>query len=90
MTKYECGHESEMLVLDDSPSMFSAYLQWSEDIETYGDKLMCFNCWYNSFISKEEAEAEQTQLEAEGLEVERAEHEALEAESGEREREAEG
>ena len=51
MTKYECGHESEMLALDGSPTMLSAYLRWSEGVETYGDKSMCFKCWYDSSIS---------------------------------------
>jgi len=51
MTKYECGHESEMLALDGSPTMLSAYLRWSEGVETYGDKSMCFKCWYDSSVS---------------------------------------
>ena len=48
---YECGHESEMLALDGSPTMLSAYLRWSEGVETYGDKSMCFKCWYDSSVS---------------------------------------
>jgi len=51
MTKCECGHESEMLALDGSPTMLSAYLRWSEGVETYGDKSMCFKCWYDSSVS---------------------------------------
>ena len=47
MTKYGCGHESEMLVLDGTPTMISAYQRWSESVGIYGDKSMCFNCWYD-------------------------------------------
>lgn len=45
MTKYKCGHESEMILLDDCPTCFSAYLIWKDSVGYNGDKSLCWKCW---------------------------------------------
>ena len=45
MTKYKCGHESDLLVLDSNPLTLSAYLEWSETVGINGDRTQCFDCW---------------------------------------------
>ena len=57
MTKYQCGHESEILVLDGTPTMVSAYQRWSKSVGLYGDQSMCFRCWYEKNVqASKEAE----------------------------------
>ena len=43
--KYKCGHESEMILLDDCPTCFSAYLIWKDSVGYNGDKSLCWKCW---------------------------------------------
>ncbi len=45
MTKYECGHETELLILDSNALSISAYLTWVETVGRDGDKSICFDCW---------------------------------------------
>lgn len=45
MTKYECGHETEILILDYNPLTISAYLEWVSTVGRDGTKKLCWNCW---------------------------------------------
>jgi len=45
MTKYKCGHESEILIIDSNPLSISAYLEWSKTVGRDGDKTKCWKCW---------------------------------------------
>jgi len=45
MTKYECGHLSECVVLDSNPLSFAAYLQWKDSVGYDGDKSRCWSCY---------------------------------------------
>ena len=43
MTKYDCGHESDAVILDNNILSFTAYLDW---MKTVGfDGIMCFPCY---------------------------------------------
>lgn len=47
MIEYGCGCTSKgLLILDGTPTMFSAYQRWSMTVGIYGDKSLCFKCWY--------------------------------------------
>ena len=45
MTKYKCGHETKILILDSNPLSLSAYLEWSETVGLKEYKSICFDCW---------------------------------------------
>lgn len=45
MTEYNCGHKSEVVILDDNVLSMTAYFEWVETVGFDGDKSQCFNCW---------------------------------------------
>jgi len=43
-----------MLVLDGTPTTISAYQRWySKSDGLFGDKSMCFNCWYEKNVRED-------------------------------------
>lgn len=42
---YKCGHSHNIIILDDSPLSFSAYLTWSESVGLDGTRELCWDCW---------------------------------------------
>jgi len=58
MTKYKCGHESEILILDSNPLSISAYLEWSKTVGVEGDKSMCFKCWCDTSKQRKRSDNE--------------------------------
>ena len=45
MTKYKCGHESEIIILGNNPLSISAYLEWSNTVGKDGTRKLCWACW---------------------------------------------
>jgi hypothetical protein len=45
MAFYKCGHERGIVILDDSPLCFAAYLAWKDTKGFDGDKSLCWPCW---------------------------------------------
>ena len=45
MTKYKCGHESEVIIMDSNPLSISAYLNWKDTVGFDGNKSKCFDCY---------------------------------------------
>lgn len=45
MTKYKCGHESNIIVADSNPLTISAWLEWRETVGSEGTKEECWECW---------------------------------------------
>jgi hypothetical protein len=37
MTDYNCGHSTELLILDDNPLSIIAYLEWVNSVERRGE-----------------------------------------------------
>jgi len=45
ITKYKCGHESKLVVMDNSPVSLATWMRWSETVGFHGDNSMCWKCW---------------------------------------------
>ena len=45
LTKYKCGHESEIIVTDNSALTIAAYLEWNETVGREGTQEKCWTCW---------------------------------------------
>ena len=45
MTKYLCGHEQELVILDDNVLSIAAYLEWKDTVGIDGGKLQCWECY---------------------------------------------
>jgi hypothetical protein len=56
MTKYKCGHETKIIILDDNPVCLSAYLIWKDSTGYNGNKTLCWSCWCKDKKEKETKE----------------------------------
>ena len=46
MTKYNCGHESDGIIIMDSNELsLVVYLTWAETVGVFGTKEQCFDCY---------------------------------------------
>jgi len=45
MTKYKCGHEVKIIIMDCNPLSMTAWLIWKEEIGFDGDKSQCWDCF---------------------------------------------
>lgn len=46
MTKYQCGHESDgIIILDDNELSMAGYLTWADSVGVFGTQEQCFECW---------------------------------------------
>ena len=45
MTKYKCGHESEIIILDDNILSITAWMDWKDTVGLQGDKPQCWECY---------------------------------------------
>jgi hypothetical protein len=45
MTKYKCGHECEIIVMDSNPMSIVANMEWAETVGRDGTKEQCWACW---------------------------------------------
>ncbi len=45
MTKYNCGHKCESVILDDNELSVAGYLDWKDDCGWNGDKSLCWVCY---------------------------------------------
>jgi hypothetical protein len=45
MSFYKCGHDRGIVILDDDPLCFLAYLEWKDSTGYDGDKTLCWECW---------------------------------------------
>jgi len=52
MTKYKCGHESNMIIMNSNPLSISAWFEWKDSVGFDGDKSQCWKCWCNDAIKK--------------------------------------
>jgi hypothetical protein len=52
MTKYSCGHESEIILMGGSPLSIAAYLEWASTVGINGDKSQCWACWCKEINNK--------------------------------------
>lgn len=43
--KYECGHESTGILLEEDESSILKYLEWKDTVGVDGDKTKCWNCY---------------------------------------------
>lgn len=52
MTKYNCGHVSEIIICDSSSLSIAAWLEWKDTVGFDGDKSQCWECWCNELNKK--------------------------------------
>jgi len=52
MTKYDCGHESEIIIMGNNPLSISAYLEWKDSVGRDGDTSQCWACWCTEMNNK--------------------------------------
>ena len=45
MTKYKCGHESDVIILDSNLMSLSAWMEWNETVGLNGTKEKCWECF---------------------------------------------
>lgn len=45
MTKYKCGHESNVIILDENLLSMASYIEWSETVGLHGSKSKCWECF---------------------------------------------
>ena len=46
MVKYDCGHETNgVIILDNNELSVAAYLDWAESVGLNGTKKQCWECW---------------------------------------------
>ena len=45
MTKYKCGHKSDIIIMNESIMALSSYLTWKDISGFDGDKTQCFDCY---------------------------------------------
>ena len=45
MTHYACGHDSDIILLDNNALSLSAWMEWRDSVGFNGDKSMCWDCW---------------------------------------------
>lgn len=45
MTKYKCGHEIDIVILDSNELSFAAWTEWKESDGYEGSKELCWDCW---------------------------------------------
>lgn len=46
MSKYECGHEiNQIMILDGNPLSMSEYLEWAEEENNLKTRKECFDCF---------------------------------------------
>lgn len=45
MTKYKCGHKVDTIIMNNSITGLSTYLEWKDDTGFDGDKTQCFDCY---------------------------------------------
>ena len=45
MTKYNCGHEINLIILDSNILSLSAYLEWKDSVGFNGNKTKCWECY---------------------------------------------
>ena len=43
--KYNCGHESSVIIMDNNVLSILAWMDWKETDGFEGNKSKCFNCW---------------------------------------------
>jgi hypothetical protein len=53
MTKYACGHETEIIIIDNNPLSLSATLEWANTVGRDGDKTLCWMCWCRNIHDKD-------------------------------------
>lgn len=45
MTKYQCGHETDIIIIAESALSLTAYIEWAQTVGRDGDKTLCWACW---------------------------------------------
>ena len=45
MTKYQCGHETDIILILSEPLSLLAYIEWAQTVGRDGDKTLCWACW---------------------------------------------
>jgi len=45
MTKYKCGHECDITILDNNELSFMAWYDWSQTVGVFGSKEKCWECY---------------------------------------------
>jgi len=53
MTKYKCGHETDIIVLDSNLLSLAAYFEWLESVGEDGTRELCFECFNKKWRHKE-------------------------------------
>ena len=52
MTKYKCGHETIVVIMNNSNFSLSDYFTWAETVGYDGDKTLCYDCYQKKGIIK--------------------------------------
>ena len=52
MTKYNCGHISEIILMGGNALSIAAYLEWASTVGINGDKSQCWGCWCKEINNK--------------------------------------
>jgi len=58
MTKYKCGHEVDITIMNSNLVVLSAWLYWKDTFGFEGDKSMCWDCYCMQLEQKEAKEDE--------------------------------
>jgi hypothetical protein len=60
MTKYQCGHEVDLIIIADSAISLTAYIEWAQTVGRDGDKTQCWGCWcrHGNFADEERLKRE--------------------------------
>ncbi len=45
MTKYKCGHNPDLTIMESGALAISTWLTWKDDVGFDGDKSECFECY---------------------------------------------
>ena len=45
MTKYKCGHEIKLVIIDDNIVSMVGYFEWKETVGFEGTKELCWDCY---------------------------------------------